>query len=370
MARWLIVLGLLIVVVSIGGAGYGVWTIWQQHHQITSARPVPAKVVAHKTEDLKASGFVAKVPLVTYEYTVDQQPYTCQTVTPDELMLPDTWAETVFKQFPVGAQTQAYYDPNDPAKAFLVAKYSIKPYLPLLISLVIAALGLGIVVDQVFSQETPTLSPTNSGGLALGAKQHHLARARVEGIVGLIGLVCGAPPIWHHLSVSTSPHERMGFLMEGGYAIAVLTLLTRSALQFRRGSGFGTPVVTVDRSPAIGQSLQLKLSIPTRFTGTASLDAVLKCEAKDTKLFQLSEESADVTLVKEQFLSVPSESVTQGDELTRTVDLSIPDHMPPSTPVDSAERIHVVWSLILSAEGSGGRTAETEYFLSVANAAS
>jgi hypothetical protein len=213
------------------------------------------------------------------------------------------------------------------------------------------------------------MAPTTSGAIAVGAKQHHLARAWVLGVVGIVGVICGAPAIVHHLSVSTSPHERMGFLLEGAYGIAVLTVLTRSAVQFRQGSGFGTPVVTMDRSPAIGQPLQLNLSTPTRFTGTVSLNARLRCEAKDSRLFNTSEENPNAVLVDQMLLSVQSEPATKDGAMTRTVDLIIPDHMPPSTPVDSRERIRVVWSLILTAEGSGGRKAETEYLLSVANAA-
>lgn len=367
MTRGLIGIGLLIMVVGIGGAGYGVWTIRQQHHMINSARPVKARVLEHQTEDLKAGGFKAKVPLVKFEYTVDQKPYTSQTVTPVEMMLPNDWAESVFKQFPVGAEIEAKYDPNEPGKAFLIGKYSFKPYLPLLISLVIAALGLGIAADQLMDRETAAMAPTKSGAIALRARQHHLARARVFGIMGLVGLICGAPAIIHHLSVSTSPHERMGFLMEGAYAIAVVVALTRSALQFRQGAGFETPVVTIDRSPAIGQPLQVSLSIPTRFAGTVSLNARLKCEAKDTKLFNTSEEDPNTVLVDQKFLSVDSEPVTKNGQLTRTADLIIPDHLPPSTPVDSGERTHVVWSLILAAHGSAGRKAETEYILSVLN---
>jgi hypothetical protein len=284
MSRWVLIIGVVTVIVGVGGAGYGVWTIWRQHHVITSARRVMAKVVEHRTQDLKASGFVSKVPLVKYEYTVNQLPYTCETVTPDELMLPNTWAESVFKQFPIGAQVEAKYDPEDPSKAFLIAKYSVKPYLPLLVSLVIAAMGIGVVGDHLMNQATPTMTPARLGELALGAKQHHLTRARVLGMVGVIGLICGAPAILHHLLVSTSPHERMGFLLEGAFGIAVLTVLVRSAMQFRRGYGFGTPVVTCKQSPTIGQPLQLNVSVPTRFTGTVDLNVSLKCEAQDTKL--------------------------------------------------------------------------------------
>lgn len=369
MTRGLIAIGLLIILVGLGGAGYGAWTIWQQHHMIASARPVTARVLDHQTEDLKGGGFVAKVPLVRYEYKVDQKTYTSQTVTPAEFMLPDDWAESVFERFPIGAEVEARYDPNDPAKAFLIAKYSVKPYLPLLISLVVVAFGLALAGDQMLDQKTPVRPPTKSGAITLVATQHHLTRARVFGIVGLIGLICGAPAILHHLSVSTAPHERMGFLMEGAFAIAVLTVLGKSILQFRQGAGFGTPVVTVDRSPTIGEPLELHLSVPTRFTGLASLSGSLKCEAKATSPFGASEENPDTVLVDQKFPSAPPEPVTKAGTMTRTVNLIIPDDRPASTPSDSKEKTHVVWSLFLTAEGSGGRKAETEYVLSVMNAA-
>jgi hypothetical protein len=363
MFRWVIAIGVLTIVVGIGGVGYGVWSIWNQHHMIASARAVAATVVGHETKDLKAGGLVSKVPLVKYEYTVNEKPYTCDTVTPDEFMMPDTWAESVFEQFPVGAETEAKYAPIDPSKAFLIAKYSFKPYLPLLVSLVIAAMGLGVVCEQLANHDAPTTTPTDSGAISVRAKQHHLTRARVLGIVGIIGLVFGAPAILHHLTVSTSPHERLGFLFEGAYGVAVLTVLALSAIQFRRGYGFGSPVVTVDRSPTIGQSLQLNISVPTRYVGTAHLDACLKCEAKDTRLFNISDENPDTVLWEQNFLLAKTEPVTKGGEIKGTIELIIPENVPPTTPVESRERIHIVWSLILTAKGSGGRKAATEYIL-------
>ena len=368
MSRWVIVIGLATMLIGIGGSGYGVWTIWNQHYVITSARPVRAKVIDHRTKDLKAGGFVAKVPLVKYEYTVNQQAYTCESVTPAEFMLPDTWAQGVFQQFPIGAQTEARYDPRDPSKAFLIAKYSVYPYLPLLVSLVIAALGLAVAGEQWMSRDEPTVTPTTSGAVVLGAKQHHLARARVLGIVGIIGLVCGGPAILHHLLVSTPPHERMGFLLEGAFGIAVLTALARSALGFRQGAGFAAPLVALDRSPTIGQPLELNVSVPTRYSGTAHLNVRLKCETKDTRLFNISEENPDKVLLDQLIVLAESQPVSKGGELTGSADLAIPDHLPPSTPADSGERMQTVWSLILTAEGSGGRKAETEYILPVAKA--
>jgi hypothetical protein len=226
-------------------------------------------------------------------------------------------------------------------------------------------LGLGVVGEQLWNRDAPSLVPTSSGGMVLGAKQHHLARARVLGIVGIIGLVCGGPAIAHHLLVSTSPHERMGFLLEGAFGIAVLTVLAQSALRFRRGYGFGTPVVAVDRSPTIGQPLRLDVSVLTRFHGTASLNACLKCEAQDTRLFSLSEEKPNTALLEEHYPLAPSMPVSKSGEVTGAAELMIPDQLPPSTPAEAGDKTRVVWSLVLTAEGSGGRKAETEYIVPV-----
>lgn len=366
MSRLLMVFGLVAMVVGLGCAGYGAWTIWQQHRIIASAVLVDAKVLSHDTKDLKASGFKAKIPLVKYEYTVDGKSHTAETVTPSEFMLPDTWADSVFQQFPVGAETKAYYDPADPSQAFLVGKYSMKPYLPVLVGLVIAAMGLGVIAEQLLNRDAPATAPTRTGAIGLVAKQHHLTQARVFGFVGLVGLVFGAPAIAHHLSVSTSPHERMGFLLEGAYAIAVVFALVRSALSFRQGGGFGTPVVTIDRAPTLGHPLRVTASIPTRFEGTAQLRASLKCETKDNRIFSTSEENLNAVLSEQQSELVASQAVRRGDELAGTAEFDVVEFMPPSSPVDSNEKTVTVWSLILTAEGNGGRKAETTYILSVA----
>jgi hypothetical protein len=108
-----------------------------------------------------------------------------------------------------------------------------------------------------------------------------------------------------------------------------------------------------------GTAAKRNVSLPTRFDGTVE---------GDTRLFSLSEENPDRVLMEEHFRLAKSHPATVWGEITGTVELTIPDQMPPSTPVDSAERIHLVWSLILAAYGSRGRRAETEYILSVATA--
>jgi hypothetical protein len=237
-----------------------------------------------------------------------------------------------------------------------------------LVGLVIAAMGLGVVAEQLMGNDAPPALSSTTGALTLVPKQHHLTRPRVLGIVGLIGLACGLPAIAHHLMVSTAPHERMGFLLEGAFAIAVLVVLVLSILGFRQGGGFGTPVVTLDRSPVAGQPLQLRAAMPTRFRGTASLQACLKCEAKDTRLFNFGEETPDTTLFEQHVPLALSQATTSEGEIGGSAPLTIPPGAPPSTPADATEQPHMVWTLLLMAEGNGGRKAETEYLLAVAPA--
>jgi hypothetical protein len=160
----------------------------------------------------------------------------------------------------------------------------------------------------------------------------------------------------------------MGFLLEGAYGIAVLTVLARSAMKFRQGYGFGTPVVSLDRTPMIGQEVQLTVSVPTRFNGTADLKGCLKSEAKDTRLFSLSDEKPNSVLMEQHFLLAKSQRVSKDGKIEGTAALIIPNHMLPSTPGDARVRIHLVWSLVLTADGDGGRRAETVYILQVVNA--
>jgi hypothetical protein len=57
--------------------------------------------------------------------------------------------------------------------------------------------------------------------------------------------------------------------------------------------------------------------------------------------------------------------VSKNGEITGTAELMIPDQLPPSAPAEAGEKTRVVWSLMLTAEGSGGRKAETEYIVPV-----
>src|SRR3990167_5392474 len=92
----------------------------------------------------------------------------------------------------------------------------------------------------------------------------------------------------------------------------------------------------------------------SRRQSVAKRTSCLKCEPKDTRLFNISEENPETVLAEQACLLAKSKPVSKDGEITGTVELIIPDHLPPSTPVDSGERTHMVWSLILTADGSGG----------------
>ena len=121
----------------------------------------------------------------------------------------------------------------------------------------------------------------------------------------------------------------------------------------------------MDRSPTIGQSLQLNISVPTRFNGTVHLNARLKCEAKDTRLFNFSEENPDTVLLDQNFLLAESKPVTKDGEITGTVRT---DHSRSHAPIH-ASRFRGKNSYGMEPDSDGRREwwrkAETEYILSV-----
>lgn len=365
--RWAINLGVLALVTGIGGAGYGVWWIVDHHQHIVSAQQVPAVVLSQRTERRKVHHNNVTVPIIEYEYRVGPQRYVSEVVTPVECMLPNTWADEVLRKYPVGARVMAFHDPDKPGTSFLIPKYGSEPYLAVLMSIVIGAMGVGAIVEQLINNDAPTATEEDIQGFTLSPKRHHLADARIYGVIGLVGLVAGVPVIGHHISVSTSPHERLAFALEVCFAIAVLVVLILAALGYRRGSGFGSPIVRIDKRRILpGEPFQLSVSLPIQFQGTVSrLTAQIDGEAKDRTFFSLSEKPSDMLLWKELRQLARNAEVTVGEVLSYSADVGLPDDAQPSTPAPDRSLTHVVWTLTLSAQGNSGRQFETKYILNV-----
>ena len=365
--RWAIYLGWLAILAGIGGTGYGVWAVFGQHQRIARANPVPALVLSQRTEERKLNHNKVNVPIIEYEYQVNGQQFKSETVTPVECMLPNSWADEVLQKYPVGAQVQAFYDPGQPDRAFLVPKYGGEPYIAVLVSICIAAMGIGAIVEQKMNSHSPTAVEMNINGTHLSAKRHHLANARLYATLGVVGFAAGLPTILHHISVSTPPHERLAFLLEGCFAIAVLVVFVLAFSGYRRGRGFGSPDVQINRTHVrLGGQFQLSVVLPTYFHGRVrKLTGQIECVAVDQAWFSFSEESADKSLFVQSLIFAVNAEAKSGGQVTGSAAVTLPEDAAPSTLPDDPAKMHVVWSLKLLAEGDGAARLESTYIFLV-----
>lgn len=125
-----VVPGLLAGVGLAGAGGY----LWYDHDQtVETAESTEATVVSSSVAvDRMGSDGPNYRPDVTYEYTVDGESYRSSNVfpTPGRLWRSDrSWARDVVADYPDGETVTAYYDPDDPSQAFLVADRT--PLIPL-----------------------------------------------------------------------------------------------------------------------------------------------------------------------------------------------------------------------------------------------
>jgi hypothetical protein len=76
-------------------------------------------------------------PIVAYRYEVDGQPYENHRVWPERIYVNESWAREVLQQFQVGQVYQGFYDPHNPADAFLIQDYNPAPAMVAIFALVI-----------------------------------------------------------------------------------------------------------------------------------------------------------------------------------------------------------------------------------------
>jgi len=84
----------------------------------------PGKILSSRVS-YKKSGTRNTFPWVTYAYEVDGKPYQCETVAPGVIStFGAKYARKIVARYPSGSNVTVYYNPKDPAQAFL-ERYAI-----------------------------------------------------------------------------------------------------------------------------------------------------------------------------------------------------------------------------------------------------
>ena len=135
--------------------GVGVTMLVKEHRRLTGYEPVSATVLSTRVEEHSDSDGSTYEPVVVYRYRVSDREYTASRVTPLKESRSGRWARRVTARYEVGTDYTAYYDPENPAEAFLMRSRSVLPWAFLLIPL----LGLALIAAGIRgSREVATMS--------------------------------------------------------------------------------------------------------------------------------------------------------------------------------------------------------------------
>lgn len=124
----LIMLLFMFVVSSALFAG-GVWLAWQQHQRLTAYQPASATVLSTGVvTNQDNQGQRTERPSVRYAYQVNGHSYSSNVVTPFNESHSGDWAHRVAAPYHPGETITIYYDPANPAHAYIERTWSVLPW--------------------------------------------------------------------------------------------------------------------------------------------------------------------------------------------------------------------------------------------------
>ncbi len=354
---------------GLGGIAYGCWGIYAQERQIRTSQPIPATVTGQRTETQKAKGFVLHMPVIQYEYTVKGRRYSSDVTYPADDFGRKQWAEDFLKDYPVGKAITVYVSPDDPSQAFLIPHRGSDPYLAVLVCIVVACMGYAGVDEFRFNNDAPPPRTDGTPATQLIPRRGREHDARLTGWMAVIGLVLGAPAWIHYLLMNTPPAHPLFMPLTVCFNVAGIGFAGRALWTAWTRRGFGQPQLETD-SPQLcpGRPFQLRLVQSIQFRGVLQqLTLRVILEKKNKALFDIAHDSDKPDPVIFSLDDVVAENMpVNGNEmLEHSMDILLPDFLSSSTPPDSKEKWHYVWSVQLRGKADGLRRLEEDYVLDV-----
>jgi hypothetical protein len=127
---------------SIGGVNLA-----REYRRLTTWQPIQATVLSKRVDVRTDSDGSTYRPEVVYRYSVDDQSYTSSRTLPINESRSGRWAYRVIEPFVVGGRYTAWYNPGNPAEAFIVRSHSIIAPVFTAIGLIVALGGCAAVVS-------------------------------------------------------------------------------------------------------------------------------------------------------------------------------------------------------------------------------
>jgi hypothetical protein len=287
----LIAIGLMFTLIPAIFLTVGGGMALSQHRRIVAGLPVEATI--DRSEVLARSGTgrnrrASYTPSIAYRYSVQGREYTSQTAMPLEFSSSNrSWAAAIVASYPAGAKATAYYNPTDPADAFLVREYSFFPYiftvfpgLFLGLGVPMLASGLGLLGGPSTSKSDPVARPcpTEPGWFEL-APVKTLRATVLARFVGAASMLSGLVGPAHYFLVADRPYSTLAFAFAGVYAVVLLIPIAMGLHAWFVSRAVGDAVVLIDRPAAApGAPLSIHAELPLlRARAEGELRASLIC---------------------------------------------------------------------------------------------
>ena len=108
--------------------GIGLTMAAKEQRRLSVFQPVTATVLGTRVDEHSDSDGSTYEPVVVYRYRVGDREYTASRVTPLKQSRSGRWARRVTARYSVGSTYTAFYDPGNPAEAFLMRSRSVLPW--------------------------------------------------------------------------------------------------------------------------------------------------------------------------------------------------------------------------------------------------
>lgn len=217
----------------------GMKLAWSQHRKITTCRPVQAEVVSSRVDiststDSDGHRSTTYRPVVEYRYSVSGVSYSSDDVQPLRISAGRGWAEKIVNSCPPGGQVEAFYDPSNPDRAFLIKQYSFFPYIFMLFPMLFVAIGLGVLISAGASSSKPPVPVASSSDWFEAKPASRIVDRRNACMVAAVlwhGI--GLPVAGHYFAVAEAPYAVEAWVVTGIYeaiGIAPLVMATYYAM--------------------------------------------------------------------------------------------------------------------------------------------
>lgn len=135
--------------------GIGGTIMLREHKRLTTWLPVEATVLSKSVDRHSDSDGTTYSPIVVYRYNVNDRQYTSSSVLPTKESRSGGWARNIVAEYEPNRTYTAWYNPADPAQAFLRRSRSI-------VAAIFTAIGALLVVVAVLVLRSASRSPGTS----------------------------------------------------------------------------------------------------------------------------------------------------------------------------------------------------------------